>query len=70
MIIWYFVTFFCGILFGVLIMALMVGAKDHTVHVYKDPDGNVSVLTSQPEDIVEYHNVGGDFNERHRKTDE
>lgn len=67
---WYLLAFFCGAMFGVMMVALMIKAKDHTVHVFKDPDGKISILTTQPDDLVVYHETGGDQNGGHRILDE
>lgn len=55
----YVISFFGGVLFGLIIIALMAASKErepHEVHVYSDEDGNFQIMTFPAEDKVIWHN--------------
>ena len=53
----YLLVFFGGAIVGVMLMALMAGARKTTIHVYHEKDGTISILSDDPGVVVEYHHV-------------
>ena len=57
MIWWYVVAFFGGVIVGVVMMGLVAGSRQSTVHIYHEPDGSMSILSDDPGIVVEHHHV-------------
>lgn len=57
MIWWYIVAFFGGVIVGAVMMGLIAGSRQSTIHIYHEPDGSISVLSDDPYIKVEHHDV-------------
>ena len=63
----YLLVFFCGAIFGAMLMALMAASREtepHEVHVYCDEDGNMQIVTFPMEDKIIWHTSSEDIEKR------